>query len=122
MGMNNSHLKHNNMVLEGFTAHKIFVKGTVKMNVTGANDWTRTEEIKFYVVDIDSPYNAILGTSVHAAFDLIISMSDQLLKFTTINGVGFIRSSLKNLLGYMMRSRKQHDKGPKRIEIGLINA
>lgn len=80
MGMNNSHLKHNNMVLEGFTAHKISVKGTVKMNVTlGADDWTRTEEIKFYVVDIDSPYNAILGTSVHVAFDLIISTSDQLL-------------------------------------------
>lgn len=71
MGMNNSHLKPRRMVLEGFTAHKISVKGTVKVKVTlGSDTHLWKEEIKFYVVDIDSPYNAILGTPTHATFDL----------------------------------------------------
>lgn len=78
--MNDSHLNSSAMVLQGFTAHKIPVKRTVRMHVTlGTDEKRRTEEIKFYVVDIDSPYNAIHGTPSHIAFDLIISMSHQLI-------------------------------------------
>lgn len=63
MGMNDSHLKPSGMILEGFTTHKINVKGTVKVKITlGSYARVREEEIKFYVVDIDSPYNVILGT------------------------------------------------------------
>lgn len=81
MRMNDNHLKSSAMVLQGFTAHKIPVKGTVRMHVTlGTNEKRRTEEIKFYVVDIDSPYNAIDGIPSHTAFDLIIYMSHQLVK------------------------------------------
>lgn len=61
MGLNDHHLKPNSMVLERFTAHKIHVKRTVCLNVTlGTEENTRTEEIKFYVVDVDSSYNVIL--------------------------------------------------------------
>lgn len=104
MEMSDNHLKPSNMVLEGFMTHKIVVKRIFKIKVTlGADERTRTEEIKFYLVDIDSPYNAILRTPAHAGFNLIVSMSQQQVKFTTGNGVGFFRSSPKNLLGYMMR-------------------
>lgn len=78
MGMSHHHMKSSNMVLEGFTAHKIGVKGRVRIRVTlNTDDKERSEEIKFYVVDIDSPYNAILGTSASTSFELIISMSHQ---------------------------------------------
>lgn len=108
MEMNDSHLKSSNMVLEGFTAHKINVKGIVKISVTlGSDNCTQEEELKFYVIDIDSPYNAILGTSAYAAFGLVVSMSHQQVRFTTKNWVGFVKSSPKSLLGYMMKSRKQ---------------
>lgn len=84
MRMNDSHLKPNNKVLECFSAHKTNVKGTIKINVTlGLDTYTREEEIKFYVVDINSPYNAILGTPAHADFELIVSMSHQQVRFTT---------------------------------------
>lgn len=56
MGMNDSHIKPSSMVIESFTAHKIKIKGTVRINVTlGLDRCTREEEIKFYVVEIDSP-------------------------------------------------------------------
>lgn len=78
MGMSHHHVKSSNMVLEGFTAYKIGVKGTVRIRVTFSiedNKWSK--EIKFCTVDIDSRYNAILGTPASATFELIISMSHQ---------------------------------------------
>lgn len=76
IGMIDSHLKLSIMVLEGFTTHKIPVKGTVRMQVTlGCEEKILTEEIKFYLVDVGSPYNVILGTPFHTVFDLVISMS-----------------------------------------------
>lgn len=70
MGMNDSHLKPSNMVLYGFTTHKINVKGTVRINVVtlGSDSCTREEELKFYIVDIDSSYNIILGTPNHRLY------------------------------------------------------
>lgn len=105
--MNDSQLKPINMILEGFTAHKINVKGAVKIKVMlGSDTCTREEEIKFYVVDIDSPYNGILGTPNNATFELVVSTSHQQVQLATKNGVGFVKSSPKSLLGYIMRSQK----------------
>lgn len=82
MGLSGYHLKPSSVVLEGFTTHKILVKGTIKLWVTlGTNDKVRTKEIKFYVVDLESPYNAILGMPYHATFDIVVSMSHQRAKF-----------------------------------------
>lgn len=65
------------------------------MKVTlGKNERTRTKEIKFYVIDIESPYNPVLGMSFYPAFELVISISHQQVKFTIGKGVGFIKSSL----------------------------
>lgn len=51
MDMNDSYLKLSIMILEGFTTHKIPVKGTTKMQVTlGDEERLRTKEVNFYVV------------------------------------------------------------------------
>lgn len=61
-----------------------YMKGTVKMKVTlGTDACTGEEEIKFYDVDIDSPYNAIQGTLAHATLGLIILTSHQQVRFAT---------------------------------------
>lgn len=124
MGMNDHHLKPSSMVLEGFTAHKIRVKGTLWLDVTlGTEDRTRTEEVKFYMVDLDSAYNAILGTPAHASFDLVISMSHQRVKFYIANGVGCVKSSPKTLFDFQMTSKKlllEHTFIP--MEIGIVQA
>lgn len=114
-------MKPRNLVLEGFTTHKISVKGTVRVNITlGTDSYTQDEELKFYVVDIDSLYNAILGTLTHAAFELVISIPHQQVRFSTKNGVRFEKSNPKSLFGYMMKSRRYTDEGHKASEIGSI--
>lgn len=46
MRLSDHHLKPNSMVLEGFTAHKIQLKGTVRLDVIlGTEDKVRTEEM-----------------------------------------------------------------------------
>lgn len=81
------HLKSSSMVL---------VKGTIKLWVIlGTDDKVRTEEVKFYVVDQQSPYNAILVVSCHVAFDMVVCMSHQRAKFNTCQGIGMIKSDPK---------------------------
>lgn len=122
MGLNDHHLKPNSMVLEGFTAHKIQTKCTVRPEVTlGSEGNERTEEIKFHVVDIDSSYDAILGTLLLSSFDLVVSTSYQRVKFLTKDGVGCVRTSPKNLFNYQMTSKKllaEETSAP--MEIGVI--
>lgn len=121
--MNDNHLKPSNMVLKGFTAHKISVKGTVRVHVTiDTDNCTQEEELKFYVVDIDSPYNAILGTPTNAAFELVISMSHQQVRFSTKNGVGCVKSNSRSLLEYMMKSKQHLDERHNTNEVGSIQA
>lgn len=61
MGLSDHHLKPSSMVLEGFTTPKILVKRTIRLLVTiGSDDKIKIEEIRFYVVDIESPYNTIM--------------------------------------------------------------
>lgn len=121
MEMNDSHVKPSNKVLEGFTTHKISVKGTVRINITlGSNSCTQEEELMFYVDDIDLPYNVILGTLACEAFELVVSMSHQQVRFTTKNRVGFVKSNPKILLGYMMKSKKYLDDGSRTNEIESI--
>lgn len=67
-----------------------------------------------------TPYNAILGTPVHAAFELVISMSHQQVRFATKNGVGFVNSTSKSFMEYMMKSQKQQDEGSTIMEIWSI--
>lgn len=107
MGMDDTRLKPNNMVLEGFTAHKIGVRGTLRVKVTlGFEACSREEEVKFYVVDVDSPYNDILGTLAHSAFELIILTLHQQVRFATRNRIGLVKSIPKSLLAHLVKSQK----------------
>lgn len=70
------------MKLEGFTTHKIPTKWIIVMNVTfGVGSLSRSEEVEFYVVDVQSVYNAILGTPAEVVSDMVISVPHQLVKF-----------------------------------------
>lgn len=81
-------MKPTSMKLEGFTTHKVITKGTVVLNVTmGTGSILRTEELQFYVVDIQSAYNAILGTPAQASFDMVVSIPHQLIKFSLPPGL-----------------------------------
>lgn len=61
MGLSDHHRKPSTMVLESFTTPKILVKRTIKLLVTmGSDDKIKIEEIKFYVVDIESPSNTTM--------------------------------------------------------------
>lgn len=54
------------------------------MNVTlGTGSVSRTEQVEFYVVDVQSVYNVIMGTPAQVAFDMVISIPHQRVKFPT---------------------------------------
>lgn len=94
--------------LEGFTTHKVDIKGTIEIEVSlGMLPQTRYEMIKFHVVDVDSVYNAILGTSLHAKFNMVVSLPHQRVKFLTSVGIGEIKSNLRSLLTYLVKTKKK---------------
>lgn len=72
----------------------------------GTDDKVRTEEVKFYVVDLESPYNANLGMPFHAAFDIVVSMSHQRVKFNTCQGIGMTKSDPKVVFDRMITIRR----------------
>lgn len=60
----------------------------------------------FYVVDVQSVYNAILGTSAQAVFDAVTSVPHQRVKFPTQKGIGVEFSNSKGVLDYLVKYRK----------------
>lgn len=73
MGLGEEMLRPTSMKLEGFMTHKVQTKGIMVLNITlGIGSMSRTEQIKFYVVDVQSVYNAIMGTPAQATFDMVI--------------------------------------------------
>lgn len=72
------------------------------------------------MVDVDSSYNEILETPFHAGFDLVISMSHQQVKFNTLQGVRFVRSSPLSLLGHKMKIKRKRDEVTVEAEINSI--
>lgn len=75
MGMGDQLMTPIAMKLVGFITHKVVTKGMIVLNVTlglGSTFWI--EELQFYVVDIQSVYNAILGTPTQASFDIVVSV------------------------------------------------
>lgn len=82
MGLGGEMLRPTPMKLEGFTTHKVATKGIMTLNVTlGTSLLNQIEEVEFYVVDVQSVYNAIMGTLSHASFDMVISVPYQRVKF-----------------------------------------
>lgn len=88
-----------------------------------SGDKTQTEEVKFYDVDIESSYYAILGTPFHVSFDFVVSISHQKVKILTKNEVVSVQSSQKNLFDFLMTIRKkqlENDQILVPMEIGAI--
>lgn len=51
------------MKLEGFTTHKLATKGIMTLSVMlGTSLLSRTKKVEFYVVDVQTIYNAIMRT------------------------------------------------------------
>ena len=72
--------------LYGFDDRPVrIIKLPLKLGDDGMKYTTR--EVEFLVVDIDSPYNAILGRSLINAFEMIVSMIHLKAKFLTPEGV-----------------------------------
>ena len=62
-------------------------RGIIKFPVElGDGDNYVSQDIEFLVVDCWSPYNAILGKTTQAAFEMTISMPHLKIKFPTPNG------------------------------------
>jgi hypothetical protein len=57
----------------GFGGKQIVALGKITMSVTfGYVHNTRTEQVEFYIVDMEYPYNAIIGRGVLNAFETIL--------------------------------------------------
>ena len=61
--------------LEGFTNHKVSVKGTITLEVTiGQAPKARAEQVTFLVIDLRSSYKAILRGPMLSKFGLVASI------------------------------------------------
>ena len=52
-------------------------------------------EVEFLMVDVESPYNAILGWNSINAFELVILMAHLKAKFLTLEGIGECKGDQK---------------------------
>lgn len=64
------------------------------------------EEFQFNVVDIQSAYNAILGTPAEASFNMVVSVPHQRIKFLTTTGVEIMTNSPRSMYDYLMKKRR----------------
>lgn len=84
MGLVEEMLRPASLKLEDFTTDKVPTKGIMVLNVTlGTGLLSQSKEVEFYVMDVQLIYNIIMGTSAQAAFDLVISVLHQRVKFPT---------------------------------------
>ena len=83
--------------LYGFDGRPLKPRGIIKLPLELGDGGLRyvVREIEFVVVDVESPYNAILGWNSINAFELVISMAHLKAKFLTPEGVGECRGDQK---------------------------
>ncbi|XP_074336248.1 uncharacterized protein LOC141673403 [Apium graveolens] len=79
----------NEAPLYAIGGHPIQFEGTITLPVLlGKLPYTGEELVKFYVVRIESPYNAIFGRPFLSTFKAVESIPHLKLKFPTKKGVG----------------------------------
>ncbi|XP_063949875.1 uncharacterized protein LOC135152721 [Daucus carota subsp. sativus] len=82
--------------LYGFGNQPVPIEGTIHLPLLlGKSPYTVEKQVKFYVVRVESPFNAILGRPVLTAFEAIASIPHLKLKFPTEEGVGEMRGDQK---------------------------
>ncbi|XP_074356214.1 uncharacterized protein LOC141695909 [Apium graveolens] len=82
----------NEAPLYAFGGDHIQFEGTITLSVIfGKLPYTSEKQVKFYVVQIESPYKAIMGRSFPSTFEVIKSIPHLKLKFLKEKGVGEMR-------------------------------
>lgn len=109
MGLTCAQLTPSSTRLEGFTTHKVDVKEAIEFEVTlGSSTHASQELVKFHVVDVELTYNAILGVPLQVAFDMVVSLPHQQVKFPTLTGVVEVRSDPRSRLAYLIKTKKRY--------------
>ncbi|XP_074347497.1 uncharacterized protein LOC141686357 [Apium graveolens] len=86
----------NKAPLYAIGGHTIQFEGTITLPVLlGKLPYTVEKSVKFYVVRIESPYNAIFGRPFLSTFEAVKSIPHLKLKFPTKKGVGEMRGDQK---------------------------
>ncbi|KAK1390010.1 hypothetical protein POM88_018188 [Heracleum sosnowskyi] len=76
----------------GFGNQPVPIEGTITLSVLlGKAPYTIENLVKFYVVRVESPYNAILGRPALTSFQAVSSIPHLKLKFPTEHGIGEMR-------------------------------
>ncbi|XP_074323291.1 uncharacterized protein LOC141660225 [Apium graveolens] len=95
--------------------HPIQFEGTITLPVLlGKLPYTVEKLVKFYVVRIESPYNAIFGRPFLSIFEAVESIPHLKLKFPTEKGVGEMRGDQKTARIIMLEDleKDQEYEGP----------
>lgn len=112
MGLGDTDLTPSKVQLEDFSGHKGATKGIVTLKVImGEGITTRTEDITFFVLDLSSPYNAVLGTPAQSKFQMVASITHQRVKFLTDKRVGIVKNDRRSVLDYMFQEKKTEEVG-----------
>ncbi|XP_074346594.1 uncharacterized protein LOC141685387 [Apium graveolens] len=103
----------NEAPLYAFGGYPIQFKGTITLPVLlGKLPYTVEKPVKFYVVQIESPYNAILGRPFLSTFEAVESIPHLKFKFPTEKGVGEMRGNQKTARIIMLEDlEKDHAYG-----------
>ena len=93
------------------------LRGIIKLPLELGNGGLRyaTRESEFLVVDVESPYNAILGGNSINVFELVISIAHLKAKFLTPDGVGECKGDQK-------LARELYLKALKGKQVCVVNA
>jgi hypothetical protein len=102
----------------GFGGRQIVTLGKITMSITfGYVHNTRTEQVLFDIVDMDYPYNAIIGRGTLNAFEVVLHPAYLYMKIPSDQGHIFVHGSqevshldLRDKAGCIsyMRQRRQH--------------
>ncbi|XP_074352154.1 uncharacterized protein LOC141691320 [Apium graveolens] len=105
----------NEAPLYAIGGHPIQFEGTITLLVLlGKLSYTAEKLVKFYVVRIESPYNAIFGRPFLSTFKAMESIPHLKLKFPTEKGVGEMRGDQKTSRIIMLEDleKDQEYEGP----------
>ncbi|KAL8093495.1 hypothetical protein AgCh_035391 [Apium graveolens] len=105
----------NEAPLYAIGGHPIQFEGTITLAVLlGKLPYTVEKLVKFYVVRIESPYNAIFGRPFLSTFEAVESICHLKLKFPTEKGVGEMRGDQKTARIIMLEDleKDQEYEGP----------
>ncbi|XP_074337104.1 uncharacterized protein LOC141674282 [Apium graveolens] len=111
----------NDAPLYAFGGHPIQFEGTITLPVLlGKLPYTVEKPVNFYVVRIESPYNAIFGRPFLSTFEAVKSIPRLKLKFPIKKGVGEMRGDQKTVRIIMLEDLEKDQEYEQSDETGKI--